>query len=276
MTYPAGLTGGGTPLGFGSPFHVVRAVCRGGQIVRVVFSAEPKHKSASALDDGLTPANYLVSVASGSAQTPRTVGVLPTLVEYPAFGVFLAGEFALDVQVDRPLVVGLAYTITAQPALRAADMTLVGYPFTAAFAGAARPVRSRHQRSKETLLDFASSPFGPGPLIDESGDWATQDGLDGTKKRCMRRILTAKSSFAHLPGYGLEIDVKAPMTTARLTQMRTDIGQQVKQEPDVVAANTSVEMNALGYLRLDLKVKTADNQEVGLVMQASEQGATIT
>lgn len=257
-------------------FHVERAVARGGQVVRVVFSAEPKHKSASALDDGLNPANYAIAVVSGEAQVPHSVGVYQALVTFPAFGLFAATEFALDVQLDRPVVVGLGYSVTANPGLVSALHLAIGAPFSAPFVGAAVPTRSRQERRQPTMVDFLTVPFMPGIVVDSSGDWACHSGIDATRKRCLRRVLTQKNSFASLPGYGLAIDVKAPMTTARLTGVRADIAQQVKQEPDVVQAQSAVEMNALGYLRVDLKVRTADNQEITPSILAGPEGVSAT
>ena len=261
-------------LGAGSGLSVRRAIARGGQIVRVVFSAEPKHKSAAAVDDGLNPANYVVAVATGDAEPLRTVYVYPTLVTFPAFGLQETGECALDVQTDRPVVVGLLYLVTVRPAMAAAIGGLVGYPYSADFQGSAVPTRYRQQRRQMPMTDFATSPFDGGIIVDSSGDWATHSGIDATKKRCFRRILTQKSSFASLPGYGLAMDVKAPMTTARLTQMRTDIAQQIRQEPDVNKAQTGVSINASGYLRIDLKVQTSDNQEVPATISVSDQGVS--
>ena len=253
-------------------FHVDRAIAVGGQVIRVVFSSEPKHRSSSALDDGLDPSNYAVSVLSGTAEPPRTVGVLPGVIAYPAFAVFYSNEYALDLQVDRPLVVGLSYLVTARAALISAAALMISAPYSASFVGAARPTRSRQMRRLPGLVDLASLTFAPGILVDSSGDWATQTGLDGTKKRCMRRILTALNSFAFLPGYGLPLDVKTPMTTARLTETRSSIAKQIKQEPDVIDCKTSVTMDARGFLTISLTVKTAQDQEFDLTVQADGEG----
>ena len=271
MTYPAGFVGGGIPLG-ASPFSVRRAIARGGQVIRVVFSAEPKHRSSSALDDGLDPSNYDVAVLSGTAEPPRTVGVMPDVISFPAFALFYAGEYALDLQVDRPLVVGLEYEVTAKAAMVSAAALAIGWPYSADFYGAQTPTRNRQERRLPGLVDLASLTFAPGILVDSSGDWATQTGVDGTRKRCLRRVLTAKDSFAFLPGYGLPLDVKAPMTTARLTDTRSSIAKQIKQEPDVIDCKTSVAMDARGFLTISLTVKTAQDQEFGMSVQANGEG----
>ena len=275
-TFSAGVDRVGGLLGAGSGLSVRRAVARGGQIVRVVFSAEPKHKSPAAVDDGLNPANYVVVAVTGDAEPLRTVCVYPTLVTFPAFGLQAAGECALDVQTDRPVVVGLLYLVTVRPWLVSAVGGAVGYPYSADFSGAAVPARYRQQRRQMPMTDFASSPFYGGIIVDSTGDWATHSGIDATKKRCFRRVLTQKGSFASLPGYGVGFDVKAPATTARLTAMRTELASQIQQEPDVVKAQTAVTMNAGGYLRIDLTVQTADNQEIPAAIVTGDQGVTTT
>jgi hypothetical protein len=240
-----------------------------------VFDAEPKHRSSSALDDGLNPANYGVAITVGTGAVLTCVGVLHNGITYPGFGVFNPGEYALDVQTDRPLVVGLTYSVTAKPALRSALGLAIGPPYSASFVGAIRPVRTRQIRRRTGLVDLATDPFVPGIPVDSAGDWATHEGLPGTRKRILRRVMIKKNSFACLPGYGLATDFKAPATTAMLTSIKTDLAQGIQQEPDVAKSQTSVVMDARGLLALTVRAKTTDGQDLTSSIAATQNGGII-
>jgi len=257
---------------FITTFNVDRALAVGGQVVRVVFSSEPKHKSSSALDDGRNPANYGVTITVGTGATLFCVGVLPNVIAYPAFGVFNPGEYALDVQTDHPLVVGLTYQVTAKPALVSALGLAIGPPYSASFVGAIRPVRTRQIRRRTGLVDLATDPFQPGITVDSSGDWAHHEGLPGTKKRVLRRAMVKKNSFACLPGYGLATDFKTPATRDNLTSIKTDLAQGVQQEPDVVQSQTSIVMDSRGLLALTIRAKTSDGQDLTASASALPNG----
>ena len=256
-------------------FNVVRALAVGGQVVRVVFSAAPKQKSSSAGDDGRNPANYGVTITVGTGATLACVGVLPDVIAFPAFGVFNAGEAALDVQTDRPLVVGMGYQVTAKPALISAMGLAIGPPYSASFVGAIRPVRTRQIRRRTGLVDLATDPFQPGITVDSAGDWATHEGLPATKKRVLRRAMIRKNSFACLPGYGLATDFKAPATRDMLQAIKTNLAQGIQQEPDVAKSQTSVVMDARGFLALTIRAKTTDGQDLMASASASQNGSVI-
>ena len=258
-------------------FQLVRALSVGGQVVRVVFNSEPKHKSSAAFDDALNGSNYQVSVISGQGQPPQSVGVQPNVVPFPAFGVFNAGEVAVDVQTDRPLVVGLRYQVQVSAALLAADTRHIQPPFTWEFNGEARPIVTLQQRGKMGLVDLASDPVFGGIIVSAEGDWAADNGdTVGTRKRCFRRVLTRKGGFAHLgKAYGLNYSIKTPATTNKLAGLRSDVQAQLGQEPDVDSVATRVSMDARGWLTIGMRVKTKTGQDVPMVLTAGPNGVTV-
>ena len=272
----AGFEQAGQMLGNGSPFHVVRAISVGGQVVRVVFSAIPKAKSSGAPDDSFNPALYQVAVVTGQGQIPQSVGTLLTVTLYPGYGLFNAGEAAVDLQVDRPLIVGMSYSVTVSSAMVAADGSPLGSPYTWTFAGMARPIVTMQQRGKMGLVDLSSDPIMGGINVDRSGDWAPDDGgLTGTRKRCLRRVVTLKNSFAHLQGYGVDFDIKQPATTNKLATLRTDVQGQEAQEPDIAAVQTQIGMDARGFLSIGLKCQTKTGQSVAATITNTPSGVTV-
>lgn len=243
----------GDPFGGGGGLHLVRVVAVGGQLFRAVFNKSPKAKSSLASNDALNAGNYSLTVLAGQATTPLCVGVFQ-LIEFPAFGLLAAGEVGVDVQTDRPLVVGLSYQVAVQPRLAAADGDSMGSPYLASFVGAARPTRTRrNSRSMSDIIDFASGDAG---LTVVAGDIGTATGLDSTRIRCFRRILTAKNAFAHLPGYGIGFQPKQPLSTARTGALKTDLAQQLRQEPDVSSATSNIQQDARGFVLVTANVTT--------------------
>ena len=260
---------------FSTTFEVVRAIAVAGQLVRVVFSSEPKHASTSGLDDGRNPANYQVNILVGSGAVLHCVGVKAELVTAPAFGLADPSEFALDVQTDRPMVVGLTYRVTASPVMKSRAGLMIGAPYSADFIGATRPTRTHQQRRKLGLVDLASDPFTGGIIVDSAGDWARHEGVPSTRKRIWRIALTSLGAFSWLKNFGLKYDIKKPATLSILSGLRTDMKQQVAQQPDVKESSTGVLMDARGILTLTIKAKTADGQQISEGISATEDGSIV-
>ena len=246
----------GDPMGGGGGLHLVRAIAVAGQVVRAVFNKAPKTKSSAANNDGLNGANYDVAITSGTGTKPLCVSTA-AVVQFPAFGLLNAGEVGIDVQTDRPLVVGLAYVLTVPPRLIAFDGDTMGFPYGQPFVGATRPTRVRQNRTKQGIIDFASGDNG---LTATNGDIDTVTGIPSTKMRCLRRTLTIKNAFAHLPGYGSVFQPKAPMVTNRIGALQADLRQQLRSEPDVQGAAVQVTLDSRGLALIDERVQTKKDQ----------------
>jgi hypothetical protein len=273
MGYPtAGAESAGSPTGEGSGFAVRRALAVGGQLVRVVFSCEPKHASTAGLDDARNAANFEVRITLGSGKPAQSVAVKPTVVPYPAFGVVRAGEVGCDLQLDRPLIVGMVYEVAVSPAVRSKNGQAIGSPYAATFKGASRPVRTRHLRRKVGLVDLASDPFIGGISVDSSGDWSSHEGLDSTKKRVWRIVLTSRGGFSWLQDFGLKHDVKKPATLSVLTDLRTDIRQQLAKQPDIVFSESRVTLDARGLMYLTVRGRTKSGEPFDNTVRATGDG----
>ena len=254
-------------------FNVARALAVGGQLIRVVFSDEPKHIGSAGLDDARNASNYQVTILTGTGQPLHSVGVQPDVIAYPAFGLFASNEFACDVQLDRPVIVGMTYQMLVSTTLLSAASEPIGVPYSASFVGAARPARTRQIRRKLGLVDLASDPFKGGIIVDSGGDWATQEGLDGTHKRVWRIALTGKGRFAWLPQFGLLYDIKKPATVSILNGLRTDLRQQLAQQPDVVSSETGATMNdATKLLTITIRAKTSSGETLDTSAKATAGG----
>jgi len=270
----AGFEAMGDPLGVGGALHVMRAIVVEGQTVRVVFNEEPEHYSPAGDDDALNPDNYIVTVTAGTAVVPRTVGVKSTLSYFPSAGVINAGEVGVDVQVDRPLVIGIAYRIAARNVVAKNGDTL-GFPYAAPFAGMVRANLVRPPRRNPGLTDYASNPVGGSYFVDDSGDIATETGLAATKNRVLRRAVTRQNSFTYMPGYGTLYDPKKPANLVILQSFKQDLEQQIMREPDVAGASSQVQVDGRGYVIVDIKAQTKTRTLVDVKLGISSDGSIV-
>ncbi len=104
------------------------------------------------------------------------------------------------------------------------------------------PRRSKDFANPQTMsgarasLPRPTDPFSLGTFgVDDTGDYAHDEGNESLRKRVTRRLMTRKGAFAHLPGYGVGIPdkVKRLGTAEVLTQLKVDAELQIAEEPDV-------------------------------------------
>lgn len=251
----------GDPLGSGGPVFVVRALAVAGQVVRVVFTEEPLHRSPAGAFDALNPSNYRFATASGQATAPVPVGVDRRIVVGPTYGVGngtgpdVGLERGVDVHVDRQLIVGITYRVTAQQIAAMAGGGL-GAPGTAVFPGVTRLDVTRPPERRLDLVDLANPPVLGHWLADAGGDLAAEEPAAGTKKRILRRLTTYRGGFSFLPGYGLAQRLKGIATVAQLAALKVDALGQVLAEPDVASATVDVSLSGDGVLVIAVRAKT--------------------
>jgi hypothetical protein len=263
----------GDPLGGGGPISVVRALASAGQVVRVVFTEAPLHRSPAGAWDALDPSNYVFSVVSGQATAPTPVGVNPKIVVGPAWGVGngsspgVGDERGVDVSVDRQLIAGITYRVFVRN-VRAAAGGLLGTPNAATFQGVTLLQETRLPERPQDLVDIANPPALGHWTIDAGGDVGVEDPADGVRKRVLRRWTTRKGAFRHLPRYGLGQALKGVSTVAARAALKADALGQVLEEPDIKEAQVDVAMEAAtGVLTLTTRARTVR----GLAFVASQK-----
>lgn len=97
-------------------------------------------------------------------------------------------------------------------------------------------------------------------IVDASGDYASDQGLQQLKKRIFRRLVTRKGSFVHLPGYGVGLldMIKKLASSSVRARLATETESQIKREPGVAKAKVKLEDIAPGVIRLVILVRSAD------------------
>ena len=268
----------GDPMGSGGSLSVLRAVAVAGQVVRVVFSETPQHRTPSGRADALNPSNYIFSVVSGAATAPTPVGVLTDVVAGPAWGVgngsspLAPYERGIDVCVDRQLVLGIRYQVHVRQVASAFGGGL-GAPYDAQFDGVTQLSETRLPERRQDLIDIANPPAIGCWQIDDSGDAAPEAEDLGLVKRVLRRFGTRKNSFAHLPGYGLAVDLKSIGSTSKLAALKVDAINQISQEPEVAAVSVTTSIDGTGLTFVNSLIKTRSGRQVRLNASISSDGA---
>lgn len=266
-------------FGDGGPLYVVRALAVGGRTVRVVFDEAPVFRSPGGLADAMNPSNFVFSVVSGVATAPTATGVLPNLVEGPARGVgngtdpLAADERGVDVGVDRALISGITYRVTAQ-SIQSGFGGDLDDPLSADFPGVVplQVVPPRVTGKPSTNVDLFNRPFDGTWTVDDSGDIATQDAESGYKKRILRRLTTSLNAFSFLKGYGLGVKLKEVGSLRQVAALKAEAEAQIKLEPETAAVQVTTSLTGEGVLTVFVRARTRPGAFVEASLTLSPDG----
>lgn len=208
-------------------------------------------------NDGSFVNKYLVLPVAGTigmdGTAARPVDVMQVLPVPAAVTGLLAGR-VLEVTLDRPMTAYPAEYSVIVTGLFSADLAAALDPaFTsAACFGAYRLLSDITVDDPVPFRDFANpqdfgaalaaglaNPQDPNNLgtqpIDGTGDYATDSGIVGYKKRILRRLQTRPGGFLHLgKGYGVGVTRygKKNMTPAVRGRLAAEAEAQIMKEPE--------------------------------------------
>lgn len=256
-------------FGVGGPLAVSRAGAIASQVLRVVFNIEPQHRSAAGGSDALNPSNYVITVPGGNAVAPVALAIDTALVTGPTYLV-AAGQFAMDVHVDRGLIFGVVYNVRVRNVVASSSGGL-GSPDNANFGGVVKVQEAKITQRNQDLIDLKTPP-DTAVLSFVGGDIAVDTPDGGTRTRIFRRLFTQKDAFRFLKGYGTDQDLKKLATTARLASFKTDGTNQIKQEPDVAAVSMGLEQHANGLIVVTPRARTKRGTFVDIAGQVTAEG----
>ena len=243
------VSGGGLII----PATFMSALAIRENVIRLYFTAPVYFSGLLDPGDASNPQNYVVSPVAGTTgrdgNAPRPVSGVSVAV-----GTELA---SIDITLDRPMTPspaqyqvassGLLDGATSVPVPTATGATPALYRvLVPAVATAATP--SRDVANPNSLPDLvAVSPYANptsalGTLVyDDTGDYALDDGLVSYKKRVLRRGITRKNGFAHLPGYGVGIPTygKKLQRAGLRSQLAQDWQTQIGLEPETASVSVT-------------------------------------
>lgn len=264
-----GVSGWGDVGVSSAGISVSGAVAVSTKVVRVTLSAPPKNSN---------------SVTRGDALNPRTWTVqrLDTSAFFTVLGVSKVNPTVYDVLVYEPFAAVLVSHMVSSTTLVAATGELVTAPTFATFAGlidksVATPQAQTAQR-RLTIRDIANPPLPKAGsslagtfVINGSGDYSFDEGTELLRKLIIRRLITKKGEFFHLPAYGIGIREKEPIPGSLLT-LQAEIERQVRLEPEVDAVKVKLlqDRNVL-TVQLSAKLrKTGGQVEITFASQTEE------
>lgn len=259
--------------------QLIGAIAVRENVVRLVFSQPvyyskifDRYDASNAVHYAMTPVNGSLDGNEEPTRAVRVVDVaLPDTTSNPPV---LQGEigFFIDIMLDRPMSSYPASYMVGITDLQNADGSSQ-LPIAVAQVDAAyRELQPASFEIAAPIRDFAN-PQTSGALANagtdemsalatyvasDDGDYAFDEGSTGRKKRVLRRLITKKNGFAHLPGYGLGI-LSYGKRLARIDaigKLTTDARLQVQKEPDVAKAIVGAEVGSQPSLvRLNVGIK---------------------
>lgn len=95
-------------------------------------------------------------------------------------------------------------------------------------------------------------------LVDGTGDYAVDEGTVNIRKRIIRRLVTRKGSFAHLPDYGTSIldSVKQLARPGSAEALAAEAEAQIRLEPEVVGVSVQMVVVSPGIFKMVVKART--------------------
>ena len=243
-----GATGWGGG-GAGDALQLLAALAVRENVVRLYFSEPPKFTSLLDPSDAFNPSRYSIVPIDGTfgADERPTRAVTPAA----AAQVVAAGAAGtqIDVTVDRPFSpYPSRYRVSANQLVTAAGGALLDPLYTSTvFDGVYRGMPAITPALTYTRRDIANPQVLAAALltgdsgyalatfvVDETGDYATDQGETSYRKRVFRRLTTRRGRFAHLPNYGLGV-VAASKQLARpgvREALAADAEAQIRLEPE--------------------------------------------
>jgi len=242
-----GSWGGSTWGGLTVTISLESAAALGQRLVDVWLTGVPAASDPYAIGDALNPLIWSISRAD-TGEVLTVAGV--TRVS--------AQRYRLQT-IETLGPVSVTHTVSTET-LRAVSGTLCIPPRSATFAGI---------ESLDTPLAIADRPIdlatagvvsgsailGGSMVVGDDGDYTTHSGDELLRKLIIRRLITRRGAFTHLPEYGLGLPVKMPLRSSMLATLKTQIEQECLKEQDVAAASASLTVQPDGYLLIVLKVR---------------------
>lgn len=255
------------PYGVGNAFLPVdeggRTFAAGDRIVRVRLSFQALAGDSTRAGDATNPLTWeVLSVGTGRVLTPLSVRQLDTYT----FEI-------LTLQLLDPSKTDMQLRTTS---LKAADGGPVG-TLQWTFPGSTL-VSNVNPQTKTTAAALAmrdianpqtpNSPVGGTLQITSAGDYKSVTGEALIRKLIIRRLISKRGDFFHLPQYGAGLRVKDTMANVDLRKLSKELEAQIKFEPEVEAAAVGLSYTAGAQaLVVQMRVKLRQTgQEVSVSM----------
>lgn len=212
----------------------------GDRKARIILASEPLHVSTTGTGDALNPRNWsLTEPATGKVWTILTV----TMVDK-----FTYDLVTLEIFPNHFGQLQLATSSLVSPS--GIPFPIIEKVFTGAYLDANSTNQKRTTARGYSPKDLANIPtpfedlVGGTLQITSGGDYASMSGDALIRKLIMRRLVSKRGDFFHLPTYGAGLREKEPVPTVDLRKIATEVEQQVALEPEVAESRANVSYQA--------------------------------
>lgn len=254
-------------------------------VVRVEFSVPIFFSGLLEQADGSRPEKWAVVAVQGTfgatGDAARAVRVARVELAGEEDGVAIGdrGRF-VNLVLDRPM--------TPYPAMYDVQWTDVfSSSLVSSSSGTSRILATYRILQQPTIeyarpvRDFANPQVGSGAFalgtfgVGDDGDYAFDEGLASLKKRVLRRLMTRKGAFAHLPNYGVGVpdEGKKLGTASTLARLAADSEAQIAEEPDVervrVTTFTDSKRPGLVFFRVLVKQREGNTVQIDAPFDAT-------
>lgn len=250
--YGAGAYGIGAPI-----LQLLEAYAVRENVVRLKFNVAPYFSGILNPNDASSRKRYQITTVGARAVRP--------VVITQAGG---AGTL-LDVTTDRPFSgYPAGYRIAVNNLVAAVSGNLLDSAKASfQFFGLARHIAPKLRDTVVPSRDIAnrydpiqSAELGSAVIpVDDTSDYAFDEGVISLRKRLHRRIVTVKGRFAHLPEYGLGVPgLLKKLNRQRVrAELKADAEIQFQQEPEVERAvvNITTEPNQPSIMRFRVSIQ---------------------
>lgn len=269
---------GGDPWGSGaglaSQLQLVLALAVRENVVRLTFDQGVLFTGVFDPGDAAAMARYSLVTVDGTGIDGEPVRpVFPIVAELVAG----SGQRVIDLSVDRPFShwpcryrVSVNGILSLTGALLVAGSSLIFDGVHHALPAlqpdlviAARDIANPQTRS--ALFDplpITDSPLALGAFpTDATGDYAFDEGAVSYKKRVIRRLITRRGRFAHLPNYGVGIlaSVKQLARQGVREALAAEAESQIRQEPETIGVKVTIKVESgIAFYQVRAKCKFGD------------------
>lgn len=223
--------------------------------------------------DSATASKYAVTPVAGTVGLDGTaVQAVSVVSAAPSESLPAGVSSGIDLTLDRPMT-----PFPARYSVAATNVYVNGSPgnFGMAFPAVFKQVNPIQLDFARPLKDFAN-PQTPGstvasvptPLqlatfaVDDTGDYAIDEGVPSLKKRIWRRLMTRRGGFLHMPDYGVGVpDFAKKLNLASVrARLAAEAEAQISLEPEVARVSVTIVSDAAnnGVARFRVLVKTRD------------------